>query len=217
MDPIIVGLAGGTGSGKTTCAKTIGSVIVVDIAAKLGIDLTFLRISMDSYYRDRSDLTPIERTRVNYDELDAIEDPLLLEHLEALRSGQSVMRPVYCFNTHSRSHRTEAMHPTDIIVVEGLFPFCYDGLRDTFDLRLYLDTDLDTSLARRKRRDQNERGRMVEDIERQFEETVIPGHHLYVAPSARYAHLPLVWDGDVTDAVAQIQGRLEELVVRRAA
>jgi uridine kinase len=215
MDPIIVGLAGGTGSGKTTCAVTIETQVVSDIAEELGVSLSCLVLATDHYYRRQDHVPPAERCFINYDEPGAIEDALLLAQLRALVTGLAVQRPTYDFTNHTRSYRTEAINPADVIVVEGLFPYCYPELRNAFDVRFFLETDLDTSLARRKRRDQEERGRDPTDIDRQFKTTVKPGHYQYVAPSRQYAHHAFEWNGDVTEQVALIQRNLEGLIRSR--
>jgi uridine kinase len=201
--PLLIGVAGGTGSGKTTLAQRI--------EAALPNDVTLLE--QDSYYRDRSHLSAAERASVNYDEPAALENDLLAAHLAALRSGQAIDSPDYDFATHTRRPEKRAITPSSIIVVEGILLFAVRELRESFDLRIFVDTDDDIRLMRRIRRDIVDRGRDIADIERQYHDTVRPMHLLYVAPSKRFAHLIVPEGGENAEALDVIVGRLRYLVL----
>ena len=200
---LLIGIAGGTGSGKTTLAQRI--------EAALPNDVTLLE--QDSYYRDRSHLAPAERAMVNYDEPAALENNLLAAHLEALRDGQAVETPEYDFATHTRRHATRRIAPSPIVVVEGILLFAVRELREVFDLRIFVDTDDDIRLMRRIRRDIVDRGRDIADIERQYHDSVRPMHLLHVAPSKRFAHLIVPEGGENAEALDVIVGRLHYLVL----
>jgi uridine kinase len=201
--PLLIGIAGGTGSGKTTLAQRI--------EAALPRDVTMLE--QDSYYRDRSHLAPAERVNVNYDEPAALENDLLAAHLAALRAGLAVDSPEYDFATHTRRAVSRRIVPSPIIVVEGILLFAVPELRDVFDLRIFVDTDDDIRLMRRLRRDLVERGRDIADIERQYHDSVRPMHLLHVAPSKRFAHLVVPEGGENAEALDVIVGRLRYLVL----
>jgi uridine kinase len=199
----LIGIAGGTGSGKTTLAQRI--------VAALPDDVTLLE--QDSYYRDRSHLAASERALVNYDEPAAVENDLLVQHLAALRAGSAVDTPEYDFATHTRRPLTRRVTPSPVIVVEGILLFAVPELRDSFDLRIFVDTDDDIRLMRRIRRDIVDRGRAIADIERQYYGTVRPMHLLHVAPSKRQAHLIVPEGGENAEALDVIVGRLRYLVL----
>jgi uridine kinase len=200
---LLIGIAGGTGSGKTTLAQRI--------VAALPNDVTLLE--QDSYYRDRSHLAPAERVDVNYDEPAALENDLLASHLAALRAGLAIESPEYDFATHTRHVATRRIEPAPIVVVEGILLFAVPELRDVFDLRIFVDTDDDIRLMRRIRRDLVERARDIADIEHQYYGTVRPMHLLHVAPSKRFAHLIVPEGGENAEALDVIVGRLRYLVL----
>ncbi len=201
--PLVIGIAGGTGSGKTTLAQGIVAALPSDVAL----------LEQDSYYRDRSHLTAAERAQVNYDEPAALENDLLVAHLGALRSGNAIEIPEYDFATHTRAGKTRRIEPSKVIVVEGMLLFAVPELRAVFDLRIFVDTDDDIRLMRRIRRDLVERAREIADIERQFHGTVRPMHLLHVAPSKRFAHLIVPEGGENAEALGVIVGRLRYLVL----
>jgi len=200
---LLIGIAGGTGSGKTTLAKRI--------AVALPNHVTLLE--QDSYYRDRSHLAPAERVDVNYDEPAALENDLLAAHLRALRAGQAVESPQYDFATHTRRTTTRRLEPSPVVVVEGILLFAVREIREAFDLRIFVDTDDDIRLMRRIRRDIVDRGRDIGDIEHQYHGTVRPMHLLHVAPSKRFAHLIVPEGGENAEALDVIVGRLRYLVM----
>lgn len=182
MRPIILGVAGGSGSGKTT--------VVHAITRDLG-DSAVSVIHHDSYYRDTSHLDLAARSAINYDHPDALETSLLIEHLTALRAGRSVDVPVYDFATHQRADRRERVEPAGIIVVDGMLILWDAGLRALMDIKVFVDTDADLRLIRRLQRDIQERGRSAESVIEQYTSTVRPMHLEFVEPSKRYADVIL--------------------------
>jgi uridine kinase len=199
MLPMLIGIAGGTGSGKTTVALKLAQAMPEGRAAL---------IQHDWYYRDRSHLTPAARAEVNFDEPDALENELLLADLQALKANQPVECPQYDYATHTRSATRRPILPRSIILVEGILLFAVPALRDIFDLRLFVDTDDDVRLLRRVRRDLDERGRDMESIEAQYLGTVRRMHQLHVAPSRAHAHLIIPEGGQNAPALEVIVGRL---------
>lgn len=198
MNPVLIGIAGGTGSGKTTVATKIVEQLP---------DGQAVMLEHDWYYRDHPELTLEERSRLNYDEPAALENELLVRHLGELKRGRAVECPQYDFATHSRSPRTRRIEPHRIVVVEGILLFAIPELREMFDLRLFVDTDDDIRLMRRIKRDLLQRGRDIRSIQKQYYETVRPMHRLWVAPSRQYAHLILPEGGENKEAVDVIVGR----------
>jgi uridine kinase len=178
--PFIIGIAGGTGSGKTTIAHSVLEI--------LGGERVVL-IQQDAYYRDLAHLTFEERTQINFDHPDSFETDLLVEQLRLLRSGRSVDRPVYDYSAHTRNSEVVRIEPEPVILVEGILVLVESDLRDQFDLKIYIDTDADLRLMRRLRRDIVERGRSVESVLMQYESTVRPMHLQFVEPSKRYADI----------------------------
>lgn len=182
MSPLIVGIAGGTGSGKTTLAQKI----VQSVPESVQI------IEHDSYYRDRSELPFEERASVNFDHPDALETELLVSHLKALKAGRPVEVPSYDFVAHCRRHDTTAARPAPVIVVEGILTLADPSLRALFDIKLFVDTDADIRVFRRVRRDMGERGRTFESVREQYYTTVRPMHLQYVEPSKRFADVVIL-------------------------
>ncbi len=199
---LLLGIAGGTGSGKTTLAAKIGEA--------LGEGSTL--ISHDWYYRDRSLCTPEEREAINYDEPAALDNALLARHLDELRSSRSVDCPQYDFATHTRRAETVPVPARPVVVVEGILLFAVPELRDRFDLRLFVDTDDDIRLMRRIRRDIVDRGRDLRSVEDQYYKSVRPMHLLHVAPSKQHAHLVVPEGGQNAQALDVIVGRLRHLL-----
>ncbi len=180
MDVIVIGVAGGTGSGKTTVSRRIlEQVSVVNVAY----------IQHDSYYKDRSHLKPAERACINFDHPDALETSLLVEHVNSLVAGNAIDVPVYDFTTHTRGAETTRVTPRPIILIEGILILVDKELRNLMDIKVFVDTDADTRFIRRLKRDIQERGRSMESVIRQYEETVKPMHLEFVEPSKRYADI----------------------------
>ncbi|MBL8741601.1 MAG: uridine kinase [Myxococcales bacterium] len=196
--PLVVGIAGGSGSGKTTVANHIRAALAEAFAAmgagaKKG-DVCI--VEHDAYYRDRRDLTYAERCQLNFDHPDSLETELLVEHVAALRAGKAADIPIYDFKNHERSAEVRTVGPSRVVIVEGILVFADEALRKTFDLRVYVDTDADIRAFRRIRRDIEHRGRSFESIREQYYATVRPMHLMFVEPSKRHAHVILPEGGD---------------------
>ena len=199
MTTILVGIAGGTGSGKTTLAEKMVNGLPPGRA---------WLIQHDDYYRDRSHLTPAERDRLNFDEPEALENDRMAADLRALREGRAAEIPRYDFGTHTRRPETKRLDPRPVIVVEGILLFAVPELRDMFDLRIFVDTPDDTRLMRRIKRDLLERGRDLASIEAQYFGSVREMHAVHVAPSRRHAHLVVPEEAENREALDVIVGRL---------
>ena len=178
--PLVLGIAGGSGSGKSTIARSIVEMLTPGHAVLL---------QQDHYYRSQSHLPAAERASVNYDHPDALELDLLTTHLDALRLGESIMRPTYDFTTHDRAKEHEPVAPAPIIVVEGILVLADERLRSRFEVKLFVDTDPDIRLMRRIRRDLEHRGRTFAQVRKQYYETVRPMHLAFVEPSKRFADI----------------------------
>ena len=197
---LVIGIAGGTGSGKTTLMNNI-----MDRFAGM---VTVL--SHDNYYKRHDELTFEERSGLNYDEPDAIETSLMVKHLKALRAGQSIDCPVYDFTRHNRSDETVRLEPKPVIIVEGILIFENEPLRSLMDIRLFVDTDADVRLCRRIKRDVTKRGRTLESVLTQYQATVKPMHEKYVEPSKKYANLVIPEGGKNMVALDMILGRIQK-------
>jgi uridine kinase len=197
--PFVVGIAGGTGSGKTTVAHKLAS------AMPPGRCIT---LEHDAYYRDQGHLPPDERARINYDHPASLESGLLVEHLRALRDGRSVEVPIYDFATHTRSKDTRAVAPARVVIVEGILVFTEPALREQMDLKIFVDTDADIRLMRRIRRDLEQRGRTFPSVRDQYYATVRPMHIEYVEPTKRWADLIVPEGGDNRVALDVLLGQL---------
>lgn len=196
---LVIGIAGGTGSGKTTLMRNIMNQFEGMVTV----------LSHDNYYKRRDELTFEERSNLNYDEPDAIETSLMVEHLSQLRQGKAIDCPVYDFTRHNRSNETIRLEPKPVIVVEGILIFENQPLRDLMDIRLFVDTDADVRLCRRIKRDVNKRGRTLESVLTQYQTTVKPMHEKYVEPSKKYANLVIPEGGKNTVALDMILGRIQ--------
>ena len=203
--PLVIGVGGGSGSGKTTFARGIVEFVGSSVEV----------VQQDAYYRDQTHLTLEERTAINYDHPDALETELLVEHLDELRAGKPIDRPVYDFSTHTRASETVRVSPESVVVVEGILVLAEPELRDLFDLSIYVDADADLRLLRRLRRDLVERGRSVESVLTMYEATVRPMHLQFVEPSKRYADL-IVQDGFNLGAVGTVTSMIRHVQAERA-
>jgi uridine kinase len=202
---LVIGVAGGTGSGKTTVAQNLAAALPADES---------LIVEHDWYYRDRSGLSEEERQAVNYDHPDALETPLLVEHLKRLRAGEVIEAPRYDFKTHTRSSAIRTLFPTRTVIVEGILVLAEPELRSQFDIKIFVDTDADVRVLRRIRRDLGERGRSFESVRQQYVSTVRPMYLEFVEPSKRYADLIIPEGGNNTVAMDVLVARLRGSVTR---
>ena len=203
MHPVIIGVAGGTGSGKTTIVRSL-------VEALGGGDVAL--IEHDSYYRDHPSLALAERQGLNYDHPNALETDLLVAHLQALAVGQPIEVPVYDFGSHSRRTETRRVEPRRVVIVEGILIFADPALRALLDLRIFVQTDDDVRFIRRLLRDVAERGRTVESIVEQYLKTVKPMHLEFVEPSMRYADLIVPEGGANRIAIDVLVAKIDSLI-----
>ncbi|TFH33918.1 MAG: uridine kinase [Anaerolineales bacterium] len=203
LTPIIIGIAGGTGSGKTTIANVI--------LARVGAEhIAFL--PHDAYYKDLKDLPRAQRDLINFDHPDSLETKLLVEHLRDLKLGNTVETPIYDFTKHARTQQTKRVEPQTVILVEGILVFAEPELRAVFDAKIFVDTPPDIRFIRRLQRDIIERGRTVESVIQQYETTVRPMHLEFVEPSMRYADVIIPEGGLNTVAMDMVVARIESLL-----
>jgi uridine kinase len=201
--PLTIGIAGGSGSGKTTVAQAI--------LERVGADkIAFLQ--HDSYYRDLGGLPPAQRAELNFDHPNSLETALLTEHILALRSGKPVEVPIYDFSIHSRTSNTFTVSPRRVIMVEGILIFVDAVLRDLFNLKIFVDTDADIRFIRRLQRDITERGRSTESVIKQYQATVRPMHLDFVEPSKRYADVIIPEGGYNAAALEMLAARVLSLL-----
>jgi uridine kinase len=200
---ILVGIAGGTGSGKTTFAEKIQSFFP---------DKCIL-ISQDSYYKDLSHLSEDEKNHRNFDHPDSIDFALLLRHLEALREGKAVEAPIYLFSSHTRSKTSQFIPAKPLIIVEGILLFSEKSIRDLFDMKIFIATDDDIRLLRRIERDIRERGRDFASIKEQYLTTVKPMHEAFVEPSKRFADIIIPDGGYNEKGLSVIYAKLNEVLI----
>jgi uridine kinase len=203
MEPVVIGVAGGTGSGKTTVAQA-----VLKRAGTRQISL----IQHDAYYKDLSDLPLAQRAMLNFDHPDALDNRLLIAHLQELKAGRPVEMPVYDFTTHTRTGQTRRVEPHRIILVEGILIFADESLRRLMDVKIYVDTDADIRFIRRLQRDIAERGRTMESVIHQYLATVRPMHQEFVEPSKRHADVILPEGGFNEVAIEMIAARIRALL-----
>jgi len=203
MRAFVIGVAGGTGSGKTTVSRRIWEAVGRERIAYL---------QHDNYYKDQSHLTAEERARTNYDHPDSLETSLMVSHLRELRAGRPVNIPVYDFSIHNRSKETLRINPAKVILVEGILIFVEPTLSELMDMRIFVDTDADIRFIRRLRRDMVERGRSLDSIVQQYLGTVRPMHMEFVEPSKRYADIIVPQGGDNRVAMEMIVSRIQALL-----
>lgn len=201
--PLIIGIAGGTGSGKTTVANVILKRVGKDHIAYL---------PHDAYYRDLRDLPHDQKTAFNFDHPNSLETELMIEHIKELKEGNSVNIPVYDFSTNSRTAKTIKVDPHPVVVVEGILLFVDKYLRDLLDIRIFVDTDPDIRFIRRLTRDLSERGRTTEMVIQQYLSTVRPMHVEFVEPSKRYANVIIPEGGFNHVAMDMVIARIELLL-----
>ena len=198
-DILVIGIAGGTGSGKTT--------LMDNLVRRFADQVTVL--SHDNYYRRRDDMTMEQRQNVNYDEPAALETDLMVRHLDRLRRGEAIECPVYDFTQHNRSDKTITIVPKKVIIVEGILIFENEDLRSLMDIRIFVDTDADVRLCRRIARDVGERGRTLQSVLDQYQNTVKPMHERYVEPSKKFANLVVPEGGENYVALDMILTRIQ--------
>lgn len=205
---MILGVAGGTGSGKTTVAREILEAVGPDRIAFL---------AQDNYYRDVDWENPEHLLAHNFDHPDALDTPLFVEHLRALKRGQAIELPVYDFVRHRRTEESRRIEPRPVVLVEGILLFVEKEIRELLDFKVFVDTDADVRLVRRIRRDLTERGRAVSDVLRQYMGTVRPMHLEFVEPSKRWADVIVPEGGENRVALEMVVARVEQLLVPAAA
>ncbi len=205
MEIMTIGIAGGTGSGKTTLTRRLQQRFGKDVGV----------LYHDNYYKAHDGMTYEERARLNYDHPDAFDTPLLIEHLSALKRGEPVACPVYDYTVHNRSDKVVRVYPTKVIIVEGILIFAEPVLRDLMDIKIFVDTDADVRILRRIMRDVQERGRSLESVVTQYLTTVKPMHEQFVEPSKRSADIIVLDGGHNLVALDMIIQRVDSHVRRR--
>ncbi|HEY9167221.1 MAG TPA: uridine kinase [Candidatus Kryptonia bacterium] len=203
MKPILIGIAGGTGSGKTTVTRRIIDNLRID---------NVLIIQHDSYYKDISSFRGRTHAQVNFDHPDSLDTPLLVRHLKSLKAHRAIRKPVYDFATYRRLEKKELVRPSKVIIVEGILIFVEKELRDLLDIKIFVDTDADERLLRRLTRDIMERGRSIESVMSQYVETVKPMHLEFVEPSKRWADIIIPKGGENAVAIATIASRIQMMI-----
>ncbi len=203
MKPTIIGIAGGSGSGKSTVARKVAEALKPASVAF---------VDMDAYYRNHTEMSLEERRRVNWDHPDALDLELLVAHLEALSRGEAVEKPVYNYVTHLRDEKTQRIEPSDVVVLDGILLFVDERIRARCDVKAFVDTDSDVRLIRRIRRDMAKRGRPLQEILDQYLTTVQPMHLQFVEPSKRYADLIVPRGGHNTVAIDLLVGAISRRV-----
>ena len=202
MDTMIIGIAGGTGSGKTTLTEKL--------KAEFGEDVSVLY--HDNYYKSHSEMPYEEQTRLNYDHPDAFETDLMIRDIQALRRGETVRCPVYDYTIHDRSGETVEVRPTKVIIIEGILIFENQALRDLMDIKIFVDADADVRILRRIMRDVKKRGRSLDSVVNQYLTTVKPMHQQFVEPSKRYADIVVLEGGHNLVALDMIIQRIRSHV-----
>lgn len=207
MKPFLIGIAGGTGSGKTTVARRIYDSLHLDSAVFM---------DHDAYYRDLQHLPVEERRQLNFDHPDSLDNALLIDHLERLLAGETIQKPVYDFVAHTRAPETVRVESRDVILVDGILLFVEPRLREMFDLKVFVDTDADVRFIRRLRRDLELRGRTLDSVVDQYLHTVRPMHYEFVEPSKRYADVILPRGGQNTAGIDLVAARIRERLAAKA-
>jgi uridine kinase len=204
--PILIGIAGGTGSGKSTVTREIYKSIT---------DKNVAIIEQDSYYKDQSDISFEERVKTNYDHPFAFDNELLISHLKDLLDGKSIQKPIYDFENHNRKKETVLVEPKDIIVLEGILILYDEDLRNLMDIKLFVDTDADVRVIRRILRDIKDRGRTLDSVVKQYMTTVRPAHMQFVEPTKRYADIIIPEGGYNKVAIDIIVTKVNDIVKQK--
>ncbi|MCA9551468.1 MAG: uridine kinase [Myxococcales bacterium] len=203
--PLVLGIAGGTGSGKTTVAHRIREALLPDVAY----------VDHDSYYKDQSHLSREDRLKVNYDHPDALDNELLADHVRALKDGFAIDKPNYDFATHARQPESTRVEPAPVVVVEGILTLALANLRSLYDIKIFVDTAADIRLMRRIRRDLEQRGRTFAEVRQQYYGTVRPMHLAFVEPSKRFADVIIPEGGENHIAIDLVVGRIRHFLRER--
>ena len=207
MKPFLIGIAGGTGSGKTSVARRIYESLHVESAVFL---------DYDAYYKELGHLPLEERERINFDHPDSLDTELFIHHLQRLIDGLPIEKPVYDFTRHTRAPQTVRVDPRDVVLVDGILLFADATLREMFDLKIFVDTEADVRFIRRLKRDLSERGRSLDSIIDQYLKTVRPMHFEFVEPTKRYADVILPRGGQNTAGIEVIAARIRERLAEKA-
>ena len=204
MKPILIGIAGGSASGKSSIAQRLKN--------EYSLTNSVVIIRQDDYYKDQSHLTMEERVKTNYDHPLAFDNDLLIQHLNALMNGETIEKPTYDYTVHNRSKVTETIKPCDVIVLEGLFELESESLRDLLDMKIFVDTDADLRFIRRMVRDVKERGRSLDSVVSQYTTTVRVMHDLFIEPSKRYANLIIPEGGHNEVAIDLLTTKINSII-----
>ncbi|GFZ26279.1 uridine kinase [Lactobacillus corticis] len=207
--PVIIGIAGGSGSGKTTIAH--------EIADQIHDDDHITMITQDSYYRDNTGVSMADRQKINYDHPDAFDTPLLVKQIDQLVHRQAIEMPIYDFTEHNRSRKTIHVEPSDIIILEGILVLANEELRDLMDIKIYVDTDDDIRFIRRLQRDMKERGRSLDSVITQYLATVKPMYHLFIEPTKRYADIIVPEGGSNDVAIDMLTTKVRDIIAKNNA
>ena len=200
--PIVVGIAGGTGSGKSTITSSLKEKLKDSVVV----------IEQDSYYKDQSSLPFEERIKTNYDHPFAFDNDLLVEHVLSLKEQKSIEKPIYDFETHNRKTETILVEPCDVIIVEGILILYEEAVRNLLDIKIFVDTDSDVRIIRRILRDIKERGRTLDSVIMQYLNTVRPSHLQFIEPSKRYADIIVPEGGYNQVAIDMIYARIQSII-----
>lgn len=202
MKPVVIGIAGGTGSGKTTVTNAIRKQIADNVTL----------ITQDAYYKNYPDLSYEERCKINYDHPETFDTELLIKHIKSLKNNVPISMPVYDYENHLRTEETEPKKPSPIIIIEGILIFESPQLRNLMDIRIFVDTDADVRILRRIERDINERGRSLSSVIQQYRTTVQPMHIEFVEPTKRYADIIIPEGGYNTIAIDMIVAKIKSII-----
>ncbi|WP_439818019.1 uridine kinase [Weissella paramesenteroides] len=206
--PMVIGVTGGSGSGKTTVSQ--------DIIKRLRGE-SVVMVPQDAYYRDQSEKSMAERRMTNYDHPDSLDNELLISQLKQLLNRESIEQPTYDYTNHTRSDKTITVAPADVIILEGVLLFTEPRLRDLLDIKVYVDTDDDLRFIRRMQRDIVERGRTVDSVVNQYMETVKPMYHQFVEPTKRYADIILPEGGANTVGIGMLEAQIRAILSQNKA
>lgn len=206
--PVVIGVTGGSGSGKTTVSR--------DIVERLQGE-SVVMIPQDAYYKDQSEKAMADRVKTNYDHPDAFDHELLIQQVKQLLAGQTIEQPIYDYSQHTRASNTVTIEPADVIILEGVLLFVDSAVRDLLDIKIFVDTDDDLRFIRRLQRDITERGRTADSVIEQYLETVKPMYHQFVEPSKRYADIILPEGGENKVGINMLEAQIRDILTRVAA